>query len=95
MALIPIVTMKSATKSVDRMSITVNLKVNDGVADVIDKDFSASYRPGLDDGIKVDIEGSLQKQMQKEIDEYKAGNLETKQPAFVAIKTNLETNLKM
>lgn len=95
MALTAIVTMKSASKSIDRMSITANLKVNDGLSDVIDKDYSASYRPGLDDGIKIDIEASLQKQMQKEIDEYKAGDLEMQNADFIAVKNNLETNLKM
>lgn len=95
MALTPTVTMLSAGKNVGRITITANLKMNDGLTDVIDKDFSASYRPGLDDGIKIDIEAALQKQMQKEIDDYKAGDLEMKDSNFIAIKNNLETNLKM
>lgn len=33
--------------------------------------------------------------MQKEINEYKVGNAETKLPAYSSIKTNLEANLKM
>ena len=65
-----IVTKKSVKYVQDKMhNITFNLVVSDGAVEVINKDFSCQYQPGETPAQKV---ASITKEMQIEIDRYKA-----------------------
>lgn len=70
MALIPTVTKKSVTQSMNKMwNITLNLSVMDGVDEVINKDFNLKYRSGQDIVERVKTVGV---EMQDELDSYKS-----------------------
>ncbi len=70
MALIPTVTKVSvAGVEEDVHVITLNLKVNDGASDVIDKDFTVTYKISHDS--RAVLRQRLVDKMQKEIDVYK------------------------
>ena len=94
MPLTPTITMIGAVKADSSITITANLKVNNGVGDVIDKDFSAIFRKTHNDIVK-DVQQDLFKQMQVEIDKHKAGVLIEEDARFLAMKNNIETNLVM
>ncbi len=72
-------------------TITLNLKVNDGVSDVIDKDFSVNYRTSWDN--VSDLEELMRIQMQKEIDTYKAADTISQSSALSTSVTNVQGSL--
>jgi hypothetical protein len=70
MALLATVTKKSVTTSQAKLwSITFNLKVLDGAAEVINQDFSCEYRQGDVPSSKVN---EIKEKMQAVIDNYKS-----------------------
>lgn len=92
MALTATVTKKNITSSkTGYFSIVLNLKVNDGSTDVIDKDFGASYRSEHD--VLSEVRDSIQAQMQAEIDNYKDGNTMSGNAQLATAISTIQSNL--
>jgi hypothetical protein len=86
-----IVTKKSVRYVQEKMhNITFNLVVSDGGVEVINKDFSCQYQPGETPAQKVAI---LTKEMQVEIDRYKAEQVIFNSTALNTAVTNIQGGL--
>lgn len=73
MALTKTVTKKSVTNPQSKLYIiTFNLKVSDGVNNVIDQDFNCEFRTGENAANKVD---EMKEKMQEVINNYKASQV--------------------
>ncbi len=94
MALTPTVTKVSVTGvEEDIHSITLNLKVNDGTSDVIDKDFAVEFKVSHDN--RAVLRQRLIDQMQKEIDVYKNHKVIDDSAALASDITTIQSNLVM
>ena len=94
MALTSTVTKIEAQKVNGEFTITLNLKVNDGTSDVIDRNFTEIYSKRKNDTLAI-IRKRFRAQMQATIDEYKSGDVVISSPNFVAALTQLENSLIM
>ncbi len=73
--------------------ITLNLKVNDGASDVIDKDFTITYKPSHDS--RAVLRQRMTYQMQKEIDVYKNHKVIDDSAALASDITTIKNSLTM
>ena len=94
MALTATVTQAGVTSSdKDVFQVTLNLKVNDGVVDVIDQDFTNRYSKINNlDTLEV-VQERFRVDMQQAIDFYKDAEQISNSVALATAVTNLETSL--
>lgn len=92
MSLKPTVTKVSVVGSgPEGVLLTLNLKVNDGTSDVIDKEYSITYNKRT--GSSAEAFEVLMKDMQKDIDAYKYAKTVDDSVQLSTGITNLENNL--
>jgi hypothetical protein len=93
MALLATVTKKSVTTNQDKLySITFNLLVTDGAAEVINQNVACEYRTGENVGSKVT---EVKEKMQKLIDNYKAAQAIFNAAALDTAVTNIQGGLSL
>jgi len=95
MALLPVVEITEVVKDDTGVKVVASLTLDLNGTPVLTKEFSAHFRPGIDDGVKVDIQDVLIKKMQKAIDEYKEGDTMASDPRVKRLKKNIESGLKV
>jgi hypothetical protein len=91
MALSGTVTKKSVTKSLDKLyHITVNFSLKDGTTEVLNRDYSIEYRTGDTVSSK---QTELLRQIQSDVDNYKAEQAIFAASQFTTVVTNLNNGI--
>ncbi len=73
-------------------NVTMHLELKDEGVVVIDRDFSESYTQAV--GLTVEVRDSIQKKMQKAVDDYRTLEAEKARPGYInapgVVKSNLD-----
>lgn len=93
MALLATVTKKSVKLTQPKLyNITFNLVLTDGGTEVLNQDFSCSYKPG---DATADRVKEVKEDMQKAVDNYKAEKAIFTAAAMDAVVTNIQGSLSL